>query len=65
MYFEKPGLENTELTSTRDSKERALDLEIKHAAVATTTGETGVRAAEAPAGKHAQLEQPSTRKVFK
>jgi hypothetical protein len=49
VYFDKPGPENTELT-IRYAKERALNRGIKHVLVASTTGETGARAARAFAG---------------
>lgn len=45
VYFEKPGLENTDET-LRLAKERAENLGIKNIVVASTTGATGVKASE-------------------
>lgn len=45
MYFERPGEENTEAT-LKIAKEAALLKGIKHIIVATTTGRTGLMAAE-------------------
>ncbi|MCJ7614338.1 hypothetical protein MUO71_06225 [Candidatus Bathyarchaeota archaeon] len=46
VYFEKPGSKNTEET-LKLAKERAETLDIKNIVVASTTGETGVKASEA------------------
>ncbi|MFW9846288.1 MAG: hypothetical protein ACFFD6_06050 [Candidatus Thorarchaeota archaeon] len=46
FYFEKPGRSNTEDT-IRFAKERGLELGLKHLLVASTTGKSGVLAAEA------------------
>jgi hypothetical protein len=45
VYFEKPGSQNTEDT-LRLALERAMELEIKYVVVASSSGATGVRAAE-------------------
>ncbi|MHC3130200.1 MAG: hypothetical protein IBV52_09020 [Candidatus Bathyarchaeota archaeon] len=45
VYFEKPGPKNTEET-LKLAKERAEELDIQNIVVASTTGETGVKAAE-------------------
>ena len=45
VYFEKPGPENTEET-LKIAKERAEELGIRNIIVASTTGETGVKASE-------------------
>jgi len=45
VYFEKPGPKNTEET-LKLAKERAEELGIQNIVVASTTGETGVKAAE-------------------
>jgi hypothetical protein len=45
VYFEKPGPKNTEETLNL-AKERAEELGIRNIVVASTTGETGVKAAE-------------------
>jgi hypothetical protein len=45
VYFEKPGPENTEET-LKLAKERAEELGIRNIVVASTTGETGVKASE-------------------
>ena len=45
VYFERPGPENTDKTLELALK-RARELGIKHVVVASTTGETGVKAAE-------------------
>lgn len=45
VYFEKPGPKNTEETLTL-AKERAEKLDIKNIVVASTTGETGVKASK-------------------
>ena len=45
VYFDKPGIENTEEV-LRIAKKRAHELGIKTIVVATTTGNTGVRATE-------------------
>jgi hypothetical protein len=45
IYFEKPGPENTEET-LKLAKERAEELDIKNIIVASTSGETGVKASE-------------------
>jgi hypothetical protein len=45
VYFEKPGSKNTEET-LKLAKERAEELGIKNIVVATTEGETGVKASE-------------------
>lgn len=45
VYFEKPGVENTEEV-LRIAKQRAEELSIKTIVVATTVGDTAVRAAE-------------------
>jgi len=45
VYFERPGPTNTERTLEL-ARERAQALGIDHIVVATTSGETGVRAAE-------------------
>ena len=45
MYFEKPGKENTGETF-RLAKERADELGIRNIVVASSTGETGVKASE-------------------
>ena len=45
VYFDKPGLDNTEET-LRIAKERAEELGIKTILVATTRGNTGARAVE-------------------
>ncbi len=45
VYFEKPGLENTEET-LRLAKERAEELGIKNIVIASTKGETGVKASQ-------------------
>jgi len=45
VYFEKPGRINTDDT-IRLAKERALELGLKHFIVASTTGKSGVIAAE-------------------
>jgi len=44
-YFEKPGLQNTDLT-LKLAKERAEQLDIKNIVVASYTGVTGVKASE-------------------
>ena len=44
-YFNQPGSTNTEEV-LRLAKERAKELGIQHVVVASTTGETGVRASE-------------------
>ena len=45
VYFEKPGPKNTEETLNL-AKERAEELGIRNIVVASTTGETGVKASE-------------------
>lgn len=45
IYFERPGPQNTDKT-LKAAKKRAQELGIKHVVVATTSGETGVKAAE-------------------
>lgn len=45
VYFEKPGPKNTEET-LKLAKERAEELGIRNIVVASTTGETGVKASE-------------------
>src|SRR5271157_5563139 len=45
VYFDKPGIENTEEV-LRIAKKRAAELGIKTIVVATTEGHTGVRATE-------------------
>jgi hypothetical protein len=45
VYFEKPGPENTEET-LKLAKERAEELGIRNIVVASTTGETGVKASK-------------------
>ncbi|OYT66350.1 hypothetical protein B6U74_01160 [Candidatus Bathyarchaeota archaeon ex4484_205] len=45
LYFEKAGSQNTQETLKR-AKERALELRIKTIVVASTTGETGLKALE-------------------
>jgi len=45
VYFEKPGVENTEEV-LRIAKQRAEELGIKTIVVATTIGDTAVRAVE-------------------
>ena len=45
VYFEKPGPENTEET-LKLAKTRAEELGIKNIVVASTTGETGIKASE-------------------
>ncbi len=45
VYFEKPGPENTEET-LKLAKKRAEELSIKNVIVASTTGETGIKASE-------------------
>lgn len=45
VYFEEPGPENTEET-LKLAKERAEELGIKNIVVASTTGETGIKASE-------------------
>ena len=45
VYFDKPGVDNTEEV-LRIAKKRAGELGIKTVVVATTTGNTGVRATE-------------------
>jgi len=45
VYFEKPGPKNTEETLNL-AKERAEELGIRNIIVASTTGETGVKASE-------------------
>ena len=46
VYFEKPGARNTEDT-VRLAARRAAQLNIKHVVVASSSGETGVKAARA------------------
>jgi len=46
VYFEKPGPKNTKET-LKLAKERAEELGVKNIVVASTTGETGVKASEA------------------
>ncbi len=50
VYFDKPGAENTEAT-LRLAKQRADELGIKTILVASTTGETAVRAVDAFPGR--------------
>jgi uncharacterized protein len=45
VYFDKPGVDNTEEV-LRIAKKRATELDIKTIVVATTVGNTGVRATE-------------------
>ncbi|RLF18557.1 MAG: hypothetical protein DRZ82_08005 [Thermoprotei archaeon] len=45
-YFDKPGPQNTEKT-IEIAKERAKELGIKYVVVATSSGETGIKVAEA------------------
>ncbi len=45
VYFKKPGPQNTDET-LKLAKERAEELGIKHIVVASTAGETGVKASE-------------------
>ncbi len=45
VYFDKPGVDNTEEV-LRIAKKRAIELDIKTIVVATTLGNTGVRATE-------------------
>ena len=45
IYFERPGPENTDKT-LEAAKKRAQELGIKYVVVATTSGETGAKAAE-------------------
>lgn len=45
VYFEKPGMENTDET-LRLAKARADALKVTNIAIASTTGETGVKASE-------------------
>jgi len=45
VYFEKPGRENTDET-LRLAKERAKELDIRNIVVASSSGATGVKAAE-------------------
>ena len=49
-YFDKPGEQNTD-TTIRLALERALELGIRHAVVASSSGDTGVKAAKAFHGK--------------
>ncbi|MFQ6084075.1 MAG: pyruvate kinase alpha/beta domain-containing protein [Candidatus Aminicenantia bacterium] len=45
IYFDKPGKENT-LRTLEIAKKRAEELKVKNIVVATTSGETGIKAAE-------------------
>ncbi len=49
VYFENPGIENTD-TTFKIARERAAELGISTILVASTTGRTAVKAAEALAG---------------
>nr|QNO44595.1 hypothetical protein FCKFGMDP_00021 [Methanosarcinales archaeon ANME-2c ERB4]QNO44955.1 hypothetical protein PLKAOPFF_00008 [Methanosarcinales archaeon ANME-2c ERB4]QNO45089.1 hypothetical protein EGEJGMJE_00002 [Methanosarcinales archaeon ANME-2c ERB4] len=49
IYFEEPGAANTDET-VRAAVERASELGIKHIVVASTTGSTGIKVAEAAEG---------------
>lgn len=53
-YFDKPGAQNTEKT-IEIAKERAKNLNIKHVVVATSSGETGIKVAEAFKGTDVQI----------
>ncbi|MFQ6063258.1 MAG: pyruvate kinase alpha/beta domain-containing protein [Methanosarcinales archaeon] len=46
LYFERPGEQNTKEV-VRAVKKRAMELNIKHVVVASTTGATGIEVAEA------------------
>ena len=69
VYFERPGEQNTEET-IRFAVERARELAIKYVVVASSTGETGVKAAKAfkgtgiklvVVGSHVGFSQPGVR----
>lgn len=53
-YFDRPGAQNTDKT-IEISKERAKDLNVKHIIVATSSGETGIKVAEAFKGMNVQI----------
>ena len=59
VYFDKPGADNTEEV-LRIAKKRAAELGIKTVVVATTTGQTGVRATEVFKGKKVVVVTHST-----
>ncbi len=70
VYFDRPGPENTEET-LRLARARADALNLRHVLVATTSGATGVRAAEAFRGLHvvavthsAGFKEPNTQELL-
>jgi len=69
VYFEKPGRDNTEET-LRIAKQRADELGIKTIVVASTVGDTGIRATEVFKGMkvvvvthHAGMRDPDTQEL--